>query len=870
MKSSSKFVASLFAGSALASPAFAQLAPPAPIHQSVDQNGVNLFDGNLYVNGPVLSMGQSDPQGLQFYKLSRNNGWTDNIVAGLDLEGTIVTVSLAGFTDIFTVSGSTYTNTQGNGATLTSTLSTYTYTRADGTLIHFSKNLSTPAPYYANQGRPTDITFPSGLKLVFTYQDQIYCLTWKTGGSGTFCTNTAHMYRPLTVRNSYGYQLSFAYNYDYDYNPDSPETQPNFYLWSQSNGVTATNLAVSSGASTPTQTWSSPTGYFQVTDPMGRVTKYRMSGNQVLGITLPGSTSEDETINYTSGRVTSVVTPAGTTNYGSSDLSGVRTVTVTDPLSHVTTYTFDIASQTLTSVTDPNSHTTAAQYDTYGRITQVTKPEGNYTHWTYDGRGNITEQRQVAKSGSGLSDVVATASYPSTCSNPLTCNEPTTTIAPNGAATDYTYDATSGSVLTITQPAPLPGAVRPQTRYSYSSLQAYFKNTSGSIVASGEPVVMLTGISACQTTASCTGTSDETKATIGYGPQTTGVGNNLLPVSISRGDGTGALTATTAYTYDDVGNTTYVDGPLSGTADTTRALYDADREQLGSIDPDPDGAGALLNRAVRNTIDSRGLLTKVELGTTSGQTDAAWAAFSTAQQVDITYDSRRRVTTRKLSSGGTNYALAQTDYYSDDRLQCSALRMNTSVYASLPSSACTLGTQGSYGPDRISKNVYDNAGQLTQVQVAVGTSDAANERTLSYTNNGMLQTLTDGENNKTTYVFDGFDRLSQSQYPSATKGSGTSNPSDYEQLTYDADSNVSQYRARSGDLIGLSHDYLDRLIHKGGSSIADRDYTWDNLDRMLTSIFSTGGLGVTNTYDALSRLTSSTTNMDGIARTMNS
>jgi len=153
----------------------------------------------------------------------------------------------------------------------------------------------------------------------------------------------------------------------------------------------------------------------------------------------------------------------------------------------------------------------------------------------------------------------------------LTCNEPTTTIAPNGAATDYTYDATSGSVLTITRPAPLPGAVRPQTRYSYSSLQAYFKNTSGSIVASGEPVVMLTGISACQTTASCTGTSDETKATIGYGPQTTGVGNNLLPVSISRGDGTGALTATTAYTYDDVGNTTYVDGPLSGTADTTRA-----------------------------------------------------------------------------------------------------------------------------------------------------------------------------------------------------------------------------------------------------------------------------------------------------------
>ena len=49
-----------------------------------------------------------------------------------------------------------------------------------------------------------------------------------------------------------------------------------------------------------------------------------------------------------------------------------------------------------------------------------------------------------------------------------------------------------------------------------------------------------------------------------------------------------------------------------GTADTTRALYNADREQLGTIGPDPDGAGSLKNRAVRNTIDTKGLTTKVE------------------------------------------------------------------------------------------------------------------------------------------------------------------------------------------------------------------------------------------------------------------
>jgi hypothetical protein len=36
--------------------------------------------------------------------------------------------------------------------------------------------------------------------------------------------------------------------------------------------------------------------------------------------------------------------------------------------------------------------------------------------------------------------------------------------------------------------------------------------------------------------------------------------------------------------------------------------------------------------------------------------------------------------------------------------------MNPAVYASLPASACTLGTAGSFGPDRIQQTIYDAAG----------------------------------------------------------------------------------------------------------------------------------------------------------------
>ena len=72
---------------------------------------------------------------------------------------------------------------------------------------------------------------------------------------------------------------------------------------------------------------------------------------------------------------------------------------------------------------------------------------------------------------------------------------------------------------------------------------------------------------------------------------------------------------------------------------------------------------------------------------------------------------------------------------------------------------------------------------------------------------------------------------------------------------------------RSGAALHYSYDALDRMTHKGGSGILDRDFTYDNLGRMLTATFSTGGLGVTNAYDALSRLTSTTNSASGTAET---
>ena len=56
---------------------------------------------------------------------------------------------------------------------------------------------------------------------------------------------------------------------------------------------------------------------------------------------------------------------------------------------------------------------------------------------------------------------------------------------------------------------------------------------------------------------------------------------------------------------------------------------------------------------------------------------------------------------RTAEAGSITYAVTQTSYDAMGRTDCVAQRMNPAIFASLPASACTLGTEGSYGKDRI-------------------------------------------------------------------------------------------------------------------------------------------------------------------------
>src|SRR3546814_11278654 len=77
--------------------------------------------------------------------------------------------------------------------------------------------------------------------------------------------------------------------------------------------------------------------------------------------------------------------------------------------------------------------------------------------------------------------------------------------------TDYTYDATNGEVTRIQLPAATSGGTRPEIRYAYTQYYAQIRNSSGTLVNTGDPFYRVTQITTCATAAPCAGTATETK-----------------------------------------------------------------------------------------------------------------------------------------------------------------------------------------------------------------------------------------------------------------------------------------------------------------------------------------------------------------------
>jgi RHS repeat-associated protein len=856
---------------ALGSPglSMAQSQPVPPDNYTLDPRGVDLVTGDFNYSTTDVTIGQPTAGGLSYGRTYTIDGWRDNFAGGVSISGADKVVSVGPVSETFVFNGSEWVSKYSNGSTYALSGTLVTVTDKNGNQAIFDQiGGADTNPYGASEGLIRSYSSPNGEIISYHYGVGAHCTRRAING---VCIVSYPIYRLSSVTNNYGYMIK----YEYWSNVDTVDQ------WYRVKTVTGINSAVdycdpvANSCGGFTQVWPSASydnvqwyRNLAVTDQSGRTTAYTYGPTGMIHtVRSPGATSDQLVVDYNPGpdfRVNKVTDASGEWNYVYAAGGSTQTTTVTGPAGQSLAVLADMTIQRATSVTDGLGRIWSYQYDGDLRTTRITNPESDYTQYAYDARGNPTTTTSVAKPGSGLSNIVTSAAYPASCSSPYTpanCNKPVSTTDARGNVTDYVWDGTYGVLTSVTAPAPSPGADRPQTRYAYSGYHAWYRNSAGTIVQDPAQVVLPDVVSTCATgtAPACIGTAAETRQTTAYG--SSGVANNLLPTSSTSGDGTGTLAVTTAMTWTPDGDPATVDGPLSGSGDTTRFLYDTARQRVGIIGPDPDAGGGLLNRAQRITYDARGQVALVETGTTPGYSDANWSSFATLQRQATDYDAYGRpVVARSQDAAGNTLALQQVGYDAAGRPECAATRMNPGAFAGLPGAtgACSQTALGASGPDRIVQTAYDAASRPVSTTSGVGSGSTITE-SVAYTANGKPLSLTDGNGNVSTYAYDGFDRVFRQCYPgAATCASAT--PTDYEQYGYDAASNVATFQNRAGQTIGLGYDALNRRVTMGGSAISDRTFAYDNLSRPTATDFNGGGSLSTNTWDALSRLTSQSQN----------
>ena len=856
--------AALVLGAFMGSPARAQTPPQdfpgavTPLRVETDHNNVNLTSGRTTIDGPALSVPAAP--NLRFDRVQNAAPYAVGKVQGQQGEiptgnwtvhpGTGASESFACVDtvdcDSVTMSGSTFRppiSYQGAGSVY----------RQAGTGAVWQFNQVSISSGQTRQAYASSVSHPNGETISYTYQ---------MVQSGPF---NQKYYRPTQIASSMGYHIALTY-------------QSDTFGTIEWGKVALARLYRSAEPVTVLAQLSYAGGI--VTDMGGRQYACASCGG-TLGETievvsgslqLPGEASPALAVAAVPGKqlVQSVTRDGVQWSYAYSYLGGqpylhlpsnsywYDRLAVTGPDGFSQVYTFAISGQrvVMTGMTDSIGRTSSYQFDTAYRPIRVTSPEGNATSVVYSDTGNIVSRTLHAKPGTGLADITETALYPAapnglpnTCT--MMCWRATWRRDALGRQTDFLYNS-NGQLTEQTEPADANG-MRRRTIIEYALSPAGISRPS---------VVRLCGVGT-----TC-GTNQEIRSEYLY------VGDTMLVALERRVDPATLAAIETAYSYDAAGRLLSTDGPLSGTADTAYNRYDVHGRRTWQIGA-PDGNGLrLATRTDYRAADDKP--TRTDAGTIPAYDSSALTLLT---RTDLGYDGRRNLAWESVSAAnGAVHTVTQRTYDNQNRLVCTAVRMNPAAFAALPGDSCTPGPEGTgynaFGPDRITRNVYDAAGQLLQRRVGVGSAIEAAEASFTYNANGLPLTLTDGNGNPTAFQYDGHMRRSAMFFPTAN-GTGV-NWGDYEAYGYDDAGNRLTLRKRDGSVLGYTYDNLNRLIVKTvpdqqGLEAWTRDvyYAYDLRDNLLHARFdSQAGEGVINTYDAFGRPASQTTSMAGTSRTL--
>lgn len=545
------------------------------------------------------------------------------------------------------------------------------------------------------------------------------------------------------------------------------------------------------------------------------------------------------TFTYTSGKLASVTTGIGRTltlNY-----TGTRLTSVTDGTGRSVSFSVN-GSGNLTQFTDPDSKNTTYAYDSSNRLTQIfypAFPSNAFLTNVFDSLGQVKEQSDAYSNltqyfyagsrteiinpagkraitylnrfGDALKSINHLGKFTTTEFDAI--GRPVKVVEPELNSSEYVYDL-NNQPTTITR-KPKSGGGSIVTSYTYN---ATFKNKVATVV-DGKLL---------QTTLTYSGTTGQ-----------------LLTIQQPQ---VGGQTPTTTITYNSRGQ---VETLTDQTGIVTKTTYDTSTERVLTVIRDF-GTSPHLNLTTSFGHNSRGDVTSSTdpmLRSTSHQFDGkrrmtqvtAPSPFNFVSK--MTYDANDNLTKveRQTNIVATPWQTVELTYAVDNKLLTT--KSPTNDVTSIEYNNLRQVKKVTDPMLRVVEYAFDDLGRPYTTKDSTGTIAV----TLTYTDNGNRQTLTDKRGNATTLSYDEFDRLKRVT-DADTKWA--------EFTTFDANSNVLSLTTRDSVVISFTYDELNRLTSRTASPTVS--YSYDLASRLLTTskpvVVGDPGSGTfTNFFDSAGR-----------------
>jgi len=609
-----------------------------------------------------------------------------------------------------------------------------------------------------------------------------------------------------------------------------------------------------------TYVYTLPDNTVEKYDSNKRLTRIEYLGGGAFNLVYNGSgqlstvTNENGrqlTLNYTSGRISSVVTPDGTFGYAYDTNGNLKTVTKPDTKTIQYHYENTTLINALTGITDENN----VRFATFGY--------------------NSTTGKAIRSEHAGAVedyDVAYNASGTSTTTNPLNKNTVYNYVNILGVRKIVQVDGQSST-----------NCVASNRYYNYNdkgwligktdwenNMTRYQYDTRGNVTqiiqAANAPEQQIVNMT-YDPTFNLPDVVTETGKTTDYNYDTYG---RMTSVSVT--DTATSEVRTITYTYwpnstDPSGNVILgrlkqIDGPRTDVTDTTNFAYDATfnlttiTNALGQVTTivTRDAAGRPTKIRDANNVDT--VLTYDSNGWLKTSTRAFGTALAALTQYD--YDFTGNLTKVTLPNG----VFVSYSYDNAHRLTgVKDVQNNTITY--------TLDNAGNITKEDIKDSsavlkythsqVFD---ELSRIIHSVGAATVPQTDTSAYDKNSNIKTYTDPKTNATGYAYDGLQRLvttTDALTGVETNGYNTNNDltslkdqrNNTTTYTYNAFGDVTSETSPDRGLTSYVLDKAGNVTQKTDARSIVTNYTYDAINRLKTVVYpSQTALNATLTYDS--------------------